>query len=160
MSRAVGQCVSIGDRLIAIGVLLCLGILIVVSGPDLVYHLVDRHPRYPHPQTHTSQSPDCLILSLMQHILLRQTHTSQPPDCLILSLMQHILLRVSSRVSIYRVAAPALSSAGLNPVTVTTYLGIVGVTLFLLLISIRRLDAALQRIVVSNQRQVSQPDRR
>jgi hypothetical protein len=138
MSRAVGQCVSIGDRLIALGVLLCLGILIVVSGPDLVHHLVDRHPRYPHPQT----------------------HTSQPTDCLILSLMQHIPLRVSSRVSIYRVAAQALSSAGLNPVTVTTYLGIVGVTLFLLLISIRRLDAALQRIVVSNQRQVSQPDRR
>jgi hypothetical protein len=138
LSGGVGQCVSIGDRLIALGVLLCLGILIVVSGPDLVHHLVDRHPRYPHPQTHTSQSPDCLILSLMQHIPLR----------------------VSSRVSIYRVAARTLSSAGLNPVTVTAYLGIVGVTLFLLLISIRRLDAALQRIVVSNQRQVSQPDRR
>jgi len=78
----------------------------------------------------------------------------------ILSLMQHIPLRVSSRGSIYRVAAQALLSAGLNPVTVTTYLGIVGVTLFLLLISIRRLNAALQRIAVSNQRQVSQPDRR
>jgi hypothetical protein len=83
MSGAVGQCVTIGDRLIALGVLLCLGILIVVSGPHLVHHLVDWHPRYPHPQT----------------------HTSQPPDCLILSLMQHIPLRVSSRVSIYRVAA-------------------------------------------------------
>jgi hypothetical protein len=138
MSGAVGQCVTIGDHLIALGVLLCLGILIVASGPHLVHYLVDRHPRYPHPQT----------------------HTSQPPDCLILSLMQHIPLRVSSRVSIYRVAARTLSSAGLNPVTVTAYLGIVGVTLFLLLISIRRLDAALQRIVVSNQRQVSQPDRR
>jgi copper transport protein len=56
--------------------------------------------------------------------------------------------------------APAPSSAGLNPVTVTAYLGIFGVTLFLLLISIRRLNAALQRIAVSNQRQVSQPDRR
>lgn len=56
--------------------------------------------------------------------------------------------------------ALAPSSAGLNPVTVIAYLGIVGVTLFLLLISIRRLNAALQRIAVSNQRQVSQPDRR
>jgi copper transport protein len=56
--------------------------------------------------------------------------------------------------------APAPSSAGLNPVTVIAYLGIVGVTLFLLLISIRRLNAALQRIAVSNQRQLSQPDRR
>jgi hypothetical protein len=70
MSRAVGQCVSIGDRLIALGVLLCLGILIVASGPHLVHHLVDRHPRHPHPQTHTSQSTDCLILSLVQHIPL------------------------------------------------------------------------------------------
>jgi hypothetical protein len=70
MSRAVGQCVTIGDRLIALGVLLCLGILIVASGPHLVHHLVDRHPRHHHPQTHTSQPTDCLILSLMQHIPL------------------------------------------------------------------------------------------
>jgi copper transport protein len=55
---------------------------------------------------------------------------------------------------------PAPSSAGLTRVTVMAYLGIVGATLFLLLTSIRRLNAALQRIAVSNQRQVSQPDRR
>jgi hypothetical protein len=67
MSRAVGQCVTIGDRLIALSVLLCLGILIVASGPHLVHHLVDRHPRHPPP---TSQPTDCLILSLMQHIPL------------------------------------------------------------------------------------------
>jgi len=70
MSRAVGQCVTIGDRLIALGVLLCLGILIAASGPHLVHHLVDRHPRHRHTQTHTSQPKDCLILSLMQHIPL------------------------------------------------------------------------------------------
>ena len=50
MSRAVGQCVTIGDRLIALGMLLCLGILIVASGPHLVHHLVDRHPRHPAPR--------------------------------------------------------------------------------------------------------------
>jgi copper transport protein len=52
------------------------------------------------------------------------------------------------------------SAAGIGTVTALAYLGIVGVTLFLLLMSCRRLTAALQRIAVSNQRQVSQPDRR
>ncbi len=70
MSRAVGQCVTIGDRLIALSVLICLGILIAASGPHLVHHLADRHPGPPHPQTHTSQLADCLVLSLMQHIPL------------------------------------------------------------------------------------------
>jgi hypothetical protein len=70
ISRAVGQYITIGDRLIALGVLLCLSILIVASGPHLVHHLVNRHPGHPHPQPHTSQPTDCLILSLMQHIPL------------------------------------------------------------------------------------------
>jgi hypothetical protein len=70
MSRAVGQCVTIGDRLIALGVLICLGILIAASGPHLVHHLADLHTGPPHPQTHTSQPADCLVLSLMQHIPL------------------------------------------------------------------------------------------
>ena len=55
---------------------------------------------------------------------------------------------------------PPPSSVGMNRVTALAYLGIVGVTLFLLLMSIRRLNVALQRIAVSNQHQVSQPDRR
>jgi hypothetical protein len=66
----VGQCVTIGDRLIALGVLLCLGILMATSGPHLVHHLVDLHPGPPHPPPHTSQPADCLVLSLMQHIPL------------------------------------------------------------------------------------------
>jgi hypothetical protein len=70
MSRAVGQCVTIGDRLIALGVLLCLDILMAASGPHLVHHLADLHPGPPHQQTHTSQPADCLVLSLMQHIPL------------------------------------------------------------------------------------------
>ena len=45
--------------------------------------------------------------------------------------------------------APPPSSGGMKPVTVLAYLGIVGVTLFLLLMSIRRLNAAIQRIAVS-----------
>ncbi len=56
--------------------------------------------------------------------------------------------------------APPPSSIGLNPVTTLAYLGIVGLTLFLLLMSIRRLKLAIQRIAVSHRQQVSQPDRR
>jgi hypothetical protein len=70
MSMAMGQGVTIGDRLIALGVLLCLGILMAASGPHLVHHLADLHPGHPHSQTHTSQHVDCLVLSLMQHIPL------------------------------------------------------------------------------------------
>ena len=70
MGNAVGQRVAITDRLIALGVLLCLGILLAASGPHLVHHLADLHPGPPRPQTHTSQPTDCLVLSLMQHIPL------------------------------------------------------------------------------------------
>jgi hypothetical protein len=70
MSKAMGQRVTIADRLIALGVLLCLGILMAASGPHLVHHLADLNPGHPHPQTHTSQHVDCLVLSLMQHIPL------------------------------------------------------------------------------------------
>jgi copper transport protein len=51
------------------------------------------------------------------------------------------------------------SPAGINMEMALAYLGIIGLTLFFILMSIRRLNAALQRIAVSNQRQVSQPDR-
>ena len=47
--------------------------------------------------------------------------------------------------------APPPSSVGTKRVTVLAYLGIVGATLFLLLMSIRRLKAAIQRIAVSHQ---------
>jgi hypothetical protein len=70
MSKAIGRRVTIADRLIALGVLLCLGILMAVSGPHLVHHLADLHPGPPHPQTPTSQPADCLVLSLMMHIPL------------------------------------------------------------------------------------------
>jgi copper transport protein len=56
--------------------------------------------------------------------------------------------------------APPRSSAGIGTVTALAYLGIIGTTLFLFLMSIRRLTAARQRIAVSHQRQVSQPDGR
>jgi hypothetical protein len=64
-SKALGRHVSVTDRLITLGVLLCLGILMAASGPHLVHHLADRHPRSSHP--HASQPTDCLVLSLMQH---------------------------------------------------------------------------------------------
>jgi hypothetical protein len=70
MSWAVGQRVTITDRLIAFGVLLCFGILMAASGPHLVHHLADLHPGPPHPQPHTPQPTDCLVLSVMQHIPL------------------------------------------------------------------------------------------
>jgi hypothetical protein len=66
----VGQCLTIADRLLALCVVLCLGILIAASGPHLVHHLADLHPGHPHPHTHKSQPTDCLVLSLTQHIPL------------------------------------------------------------------------------------------
>jgi copper transport protein len=56
--------------------------------------------------------------------------------------------------------APPHTSGGMNPITTLAYLAIAGGTLPLLLMSIRRLHAALQRIAVSNPHHVSQPDRR
>jgi hypothetical protein len=70
MSKAAGQQVTLTDRLIAFSVLLCFRILMGASGPHLVHHLDDLHPGLPHPQTHTSQPTDCLVLSLLQHIPL------------------------------------------------------------------------------------------
>jgi hypothetical protein len=67
MSKAIGQRITIADRLIALGMLLCFGILMAASGPHLVHHLADRHPEPFHPQPHPSQPTDCLVLSLMQH---------------------------------------------------------------------------------------------
>jgi hypothetical protein len=63
----MGRRVTVTDRLIALGVLLCFGILMLTSGPHLVHHIVDRHPEPSHPQPHPSQPTDCLVLSLMQH---------------------------------------------------------------------------------------------
>ena len=76
---AVGQRGTITDRLIALGVLLCLGILIGASGPHLVHHLADLHPGPPHPQPHTPQPTDCLVLSLMQHVPLAGDFFASPP---------------------------------------------------------------------------------
>ena len=56
--------------------------------------------------------------------------------------------------------APPPSPVGTNPVTALAYLGIIGVTLILLLMSIRRLKAAIRRSAVSYQHPVSEPDRR
>jgi len=56
--------------------------------------------------------------------------------------------------------APPTPFAGISTVMALASLGIVAVTLSLLLMSIRRLNAALQRNAGSNQRQMSQPDRR
>jgi hypothetical protein len=67
MSRAIGQHSTIADRLIALVVLLCFGILMAASGPHLVHHLADLHSGSPHPQPYTSRPTDCLVLSLMQH---------------------------------------------------------------------------------------------
>jgi hypothetical protein len=60
---------------LALGTLLALLTLLAVSGPHLVHHLVDLHPReHPHPpdghptqQAHPFPRPDCLVLFLMQH---------------------------------------------------------------------------------------------
>ena len=67
MSKAIGRRITIADRLISLGVLLCFAILMAASGPHLVHHLADLHSGSPHPQPYTSQPTDCLVLSLMQH---------------------------------------------------------------------------------------------
>jgi hypothetical protein len=67
MSNTMGRRLAVTNRLKALGVLLCFGLLMAGSGPHLVHHLDDLHPGLPHPQTHTSQPTDCLVLSLMQH---------------------------------------------------------------------------------------------
>jgi copper transport protein len=56
--------------------------------------------------------------------------------------------------------APPHASGGMNAIAALAYLAIAGGTLLLLLMSVRRLHAALQRIAVGNQPQISQPDRR
>jgi copper transport protein len=56
--------------------------------------------------------------------------------------------------------APVASSTAISPVTALVYCTIAGGTIVLLLMSFRRLHAVLQRLTVSNQPQVSQPDRR
>jgi hypothetical protein len=55
--------------------------------------------------------------------------------------------------------APPTPFAGISMGMALAYLGIAGLTLFFILMSIRRLNAALQRIAVSNSCQMSQPDR-
>ena len=79
MSHAVGQRLAVANRLIALGVLLCFGLLMAGSGPHLVHHLDDLHPGLPHPQTHTSQPTDCLVLSLLQHIPLAADFSASLP---------------------------------------------------------------------------------
>jgi copper transport protein len=72
-------------------------------------------------------------------------------------LHDHFELELTSQTDHH---TPPPASVGMNPVIALAYLAIVGGTLFLLLMSIRRLNAALQRIAVSNQHPVSQTDRR
>jgi hypothetical protein len=67
ISNGMGRHITVTNRLIALGVLLCFGILMAASGPHLVHHLADRHPEPSHPQPHPSQPTVCLVLSLMQH---------------------------------------------------------------------------------------------
>jgi hypothetical protein len=66
-NRAAHPCIPIARRIIAFCALLCLLILIAVSGPHLVHHLADLHAGHSHADPHKSQSTDCLVLSLMQH---------------------------------------------------------------------------------------------
>jgi copper transport protein len=72
-------------------------------------------------------------------------------------LHEHFELALTSQTD---QSAPLPSSGGMHPATALAYLGIVGATLFLFLMSIRRLNSALQRNAVNNQHQVSQPERR
>jgi copper transport protein len=72
-------------------------------------------------------------------------------------LHDHFELMLTSQTAQH---APPSSSVDMSPVSALAYLGIVGVTIVLLLMSFRRLNGALQRLTVSNQHQVSQTDRR
>jgi hypothetical protein len=90
VSKAIGRRITIADRLIALGVLLCFGVLMAASGPHLVHHLTDRHPGPTHPQPDSPQPTDCLVLSLMQHTplagdffasLLAVLSTAEPARC-------------------------------------------------------------------------------
>jgi hypothetical protein len=67
VSKAIDRRITIADRLIALGVLFCFGVLMAASGPHLVHHLADLHPGPTHPQPDPPQPTDCLVLSLMQH---------------------------------------------------------------------------------------------
>jgi hypothetical protein len=78
MSRAVRQRGILGNRLIALSVLLCLCLLITVSGPHLVHHLDDQPAGPPHQPTHTSLPRECLVLSLMQHTPLAGDFFASP----------------------------------------------------------------------------------
>jgi hypothetical protein len=109
MSKTVGQRLAITDRLNALGVLLCFGLLIAGSGPHLVHHLDDLHPGVPHSQPYPSQPTDCLVLSLMQHIplagdffasLLVFLSTIEPSTC------AHRLQAVSPPRPIYQARSP------------------------------------------------------
>jgi hypothetical protein len=67
ISRTVGWWLNIAHHLIALCVLLCLATLMAASGPHLVHHLDDLDAGHSHPPLPTSQSANCLVLSLMQH---------------------------------------------------------------------------------------------
>jgi hypothetical protein len=67
------------QRGIALWTSLCLVILIVVSGPHLVHHLVDLSADHPHSHTNQPQSTDCLVLALMQYSPLVADVLAPPP---------------------------------------------------------------------------------
>ena len=70
MSRAACRRGSKFNRLIALGALLCLGILLTASGPHLVHHLAGLRSGHSHTHQAKSQLTDCLVLFLMQHLPL------------------------------------------------------------------------------------------
>jgi hypothetical protein len=60
----------VGVRLQALGTVLALLTLMMVSGPHLVHHLLEHHPQPNHHHAHEGQAqqgPDCLILFSLQH---------------------------------------------------------------------------------------------
>ena len=63
---ATRQGLATTQGLITAWTLLCLLILLAVSGPHLVHHLADLSAEHSHSHPDQPQSTDCLVLALMQ----------------------------------------------------------------------------------------------
>ena len=75
-----------GSRLGVLCTILTLLVLLLVSGPHLVHHLIEPPPQHDDSHSHTGQAqqPDCLILFLMQHTPVAQGCAALLPALLLI----------------------------------------------------------------------------
>src|SRR5262245_29767734 len=77
-----------GCRLSALCTAVTLLVLLVVSGPHLVHHLLEQHVQHDYPHSHADQPqqwPDCLVLFLIQHTPVAQGCTALLPALLLIA---------------------------------------------------------------------------